>query len=611
MPRPPPPSWSYGTAVPGHSPGAGGFYPPGYFHPNANQQYTGNIQHAQLLPYLSQPVFQNPRVVQQQNTFPINAGFTAAGPSHVPPATLEMVERAASKAHKDLLASGENVSVWKVSQSALVALKVDSWSSLGLQLQYVPTLQRLLLIEGKVNAFIHCFVCARKIASMHELEISICQNEGVRQFEELGLGPFLQQPLVKDYFTYSSDLNEVFKITSVDIVLSLQKFMSKFKKKISAEKFLRFLADQKSISKDKLGVRIQDLRFYVSHIKEVSKAECNVFREKLDGSWVGSDRNEVLEKKSGSQPLNIASEKQILDKRFNYISSCVKTFSSECNEIDGKHVYFNVSDDCDDCNESKEDDISDAYKCDGNDKTCLNNYQSLSVKGCGQLVSSCPYPSKTEEMVRLGLKPADSYKTLPATAPTPSRTPQTAFRRKRKKESKDSKICKYFKKEEAAELKVYDHTCDLTLHNGDVEKFVATWKVACGEHSVSEVLDTMLSFYVEKVHKREKIRKFASSYPFIGMLNVAIVSIKRGMFESIYDTFQALNEMEIIGTDSVGSGEMIEVMPMVEAGDPTMGTYCGSPRQKSSLKRSLAGFYDCGDERYLLNVPCDLLRLWW
>lgn len=54
------------------------------------------------------------------------------------------------KARQDLLAAGESVSAWKVSQAVLVTLQVDSWDSLGLRMQEVPSLHRLILTEGKV-----------------------------------------------------------------------------------------------------------------------------------------------------------------------------------------------------------------------------------------------------------------------------------------------------------------------------------------------------------------------------------------------------------------------------------------------------------------------------
>lgn len=62
----------------------------------------------------------------------------------------EKIDRAVAKARDDLLAAGESVTAWKVSQKALLMLQVDAWSALGMKMQQVPSLHRLMMIEGKV-----------------------------------------------------------------------------------------------------------------------------------------------------------------------------------------------------------------------------------------------------------------------------------------------------------------------------------------------------------------------------------------------------------------------------------------------------------------------------
>lgn len=64
---------------------------------------------------------------------------------------LEKIDREVVKARRDILASGDNVSAWKVSQAVCLALKVDSWESLGFQMQQVPSLHDLIVTEGKVK----------------------------------------------------------------------------------------------------------------------------------------------------------------------------------------------------------------------------------------------------------------------------------------------------------------------------------------------------------------------------------------------------------------------------------------------------------------------------
>lgn len=112
------------------------------------------------------PPFQpaNPNVVytqpqqqyQNQNGgFPLqqfpSPGFHQPQPSQNLRELIEMVDRAVVKARRDLLAAGESVTAWKVSQSALLMLQIDNWGSLGFQMQQVPSLRSLIHIEAKVN----------------------------------------------------------------------------------------------------------------------------------------------------------------------------------------------------------------------------------------------------------------------------------------------------------------------------------------------------------------------------------------------------------------------------------------------------------------------------
>lgn len=63
----------------------------------------------------------------------------------------EKVDKAARSAWKTLLKSNKSVSAWKVSQEALMAVKAESWESLGFQMQQVPSLKSIVVTEGKVR----------------------------------------------------------------------------------------------------------------------------------------------------------------------------------------------------------------------------------------------------------------------------------------------------------------------------------------------------------------------------------------------------------------------------------------------------------------------------
>ncbi|KAM7488872.1 hypothetical protein LguiB_026356 [Lonicera macranthoides] len=61
---------------------------------------------------------------------------------------------------------------------------------------------------------------------------------------------------------------------------------------------------------------------------------------------------------------------------------------------------------------------------------------------------------------------------------------------------------------------------DVSLPVEAVRKFLMTWKGACREKSVAEVLEWMILLYVK--NKTRTVKNVFSSYPGIGLLNVAV-----------------------------------------------------------------------------------------
>ncbi|KAJ8530756.1 hypothetical protein K7X08_023637 [Anisodus acutangulus] len=171
-----------------------------------------------------------------------------------------LVDSAARKARRDLVEAGENVSAWKVSQAALAVVKADSWESLGVQMQQVPFPHTLILIERKIVAFIHYFVAVLRVTTLYDLEVAICKNEGVEQFEELELGPLLKHPLIVHYFSVNPGVSEVFRITNEEIMSFLCEFMNNNGgTNMKIDELLNFIAEKPAGSREKLGVRIQIL----------------------------------------------------------------------------------------------------------------------------------------------------------------------------------------------------------------------------------------------------------------------------------------------------------------------------------------------------------------
>ncbi|KAF5736629.1 hypothetical protein HS088_TW14G00776 [Tripterygium wilfordii] len=492
-----------------------------------------------------------------------------------PKEVLERIDRAVMKARLNLLASKENVSAWNVSQAALVALQVDSWNSLGFQMQEIPSLHQLIVTEGKINAFIHCFVGVRRITSLYDLEVAICKNEGTEHFEELQLGPLLRHPLALHYFSVNSDATEVFKITTEEILLCLCEFMDKCKKKdIKIDELLDFIAKKRSVvGKEKLGVRIQSLGMHISFIREARKSE-NATLKKFQEADPPKFNN-----KSRRRPLFNSIKKQ-LDERFDAISQRVESFSSSGKNFCGKHIQFLSS-------SSEDEDSEDSSNGKKND-----DYSGRRLKFSSQnsktshRVSSCPYPSAIEEMNRLGLKgEMGACPNATGTSMNHDSVESSSKKRKLGKESCSmSAPAKFFKRDvvkddlhpievgnEAGEVTELNEA-DCLLSGESIGMFIRTWKDACREYPVIEVLERMLKFYDSTDSKRATLKRkrwklMMSNYPFIGLLNVAVTSIKYGMWDSIYDTFEAISHHGLSNmlSGKISEYESIDVGPIVKA----------------------------------------------
>ncbi|GJZ41621.1 hypothetical protein Tco_0588507 [Tanacetum coccineum] len=310
------------------------YHPPPYAQPPPQQ------------PYPNLPI-QNPNLSYGENVMEQNMYIMKIG-------------KAVTKARRGIVSSGEHVSSAKVVEDVVLELNVDQWDSIGVKMQDVPPLFRLMQLEKKINTFINCFVEVWEIITLHDLETAICKNGGVNQYEELELGPLIRHPLVIRYFRVSSDSTGVFKISGEEIISSLIEFMDTHKGiKVKIEKLLDFIAEKRSVdSKEKLYVRIQSLRLHLSYINQARSLEIST----LNKCFL-SKKEHVKESSSG-------------------VPECIKSVSSGHGDGDGDDIKTNHN----------------------NEETCLTNQNKTSspdMEGSGR-VSNCPNYSETQENIRLG-----------------------------------------------------------------------------------------------------------------------------------------------------------------------------------------------------------------
>lgn len=102
----------------------------------------------------------------------------------------------------------------------------------------------------------------RGIVTLYELDVEICKNEGVDQFENLMLGPFLRHPAVTRYFFLPPDCQKPVKIITEKVITYLGEILDEPNRchPVMLDELLTYIAKKKKVDRvEKLGVRIKDL----------------------------------------------------------------------------------------------------------------------------------------------------------------------------------------------------------------------------------------------------------------------------------------------------------------------------------------------------------------
>lgn len=185
-----------------------------------------------------------------------------------------------------------------------------------------------------------------------------------------------------------------------------------------------------------------------------------------------------------------------LKERYMNISQEVESFMSVHKDFCGKHIRFDSS-------STEEEDASDsAHENERNDNDEGSDSELPSeVISSSHRVSSCPYPSAAEELIRLGLKDK-MPKPSPATASSKRSDCTGPYKRKRKIDSPSPSISRPPKLsrrdglkqatipnengDQSKDLGSLDEA-DILLSDNLMKTFITTWKEACREHTMAEV----------------------------------------------------------------------------------------------------------------------------
>ncbi|XP_047314743.1 protein NO VEIN-like [Impatiens glandulifera] len=169
-------------------------------------------------------------------------------------------------------------------------------------------------------------------------------------------------------------------------------------------------------------------------------------------------------------------------------------------------------------------------------------------------------------MTRLGLSNETDASASPAFRKNKQNETNEKSQKKRKKLLKPTGQTKH-KMQKCQPLIADDRmtkfiNCDgegIELSSESLRTFVTMWKQTCADNTVTGVLKEMSKWGNMSDKERKKVKLILSAYPFVGLLNVAVASIRSGMWDSMYDTLQALNLSEVAQEPSATEYENIEV----------------------------------------------------
>ncbi|CAM6113575.1 unnamed protein product [Calypogeia fissa] len=388
---------------------------------------------------------------------------------------LSYADRLATRMYNEMLAEKKGVSSLKVAQATLSALGVPAFEVLGIKLQDVTCLRQLTTLESRVNLFIQSYLSARKIATLYDLGYDLASEEGVNDYEDLGLGPLLCHELVIQNFSPPVGV-EMNKITAMDVIQHLADWIDDHPKDVlKVESFVSYVASQLSLaSPEHLLIRIQSLGMHVGLIKRAKKAETErivTWERRAKAEFAKRNRDSVMGRVSSFLAAEREKETSVR-KRKRFASSP---------ELD--------------------DDTGDEDSVDGVPQRLLQDsaprrkvkLDDASTVAVSSAAPSCPYPSAAEERARV-------------------------------------------KKLELQQFVANSENEDFYLSRPELQEFVTILKDACHNRSVHEVLMKMIemSRKFKGTKKRSGKSKIFKAYPAIGLLNVAVLSVKAGFWDSMY-----------------------------------------------------------------------------
>lgn len=196
---------------------------------------------------------------------------------------IKTLEVAAKDLARECIDQGAHVDSARISQALLSQRKVNNFKDLGLRSHRdIPYIKELERLQRKVYETITAYCQVRATSTLYELGKYLAQMEERENFEDLGLGPLLDQPPVYQFFKPRRTLVAVPEITTRDVLGYLRSYMDtkyKWRGRIDFRDFLRFMTKERGCADPyELCVRVPTIGLPISVLRKAQRREKEEWR---------------------------------------------------------------------------------------------------------------------------------------------------------------------------------------------------------------------------------------------------------------------------------------------------------------------------------------------
>ena len=221
-----------------------------------------------------QAVFVAPPLQYSTQSQRVTGVNTGAGRRSDSTRLIKTLEARAKDFARDCIADGKHVDSSRICQAILRERNVDNFKVLGLRGHYdIPYIKELEQLQRRIYETVTAYCQVRATSTLFELGMYLAQLEEKESFEDLGLGPLLEQPSVFQYFKPRRTLRGVPEITTKDVLEYLRTYMTKYDKwygRIEMTDFMKFVARERGCADPfELCVRVPSIGLSISVTKPI------------------------------------------------------------------------------------------------------------------------------------------------------------------------------------------------------------------------------------------------------------------------------------------------------------------------------------------------------